>query len=116
MSKIAEIKLKARRGVHDAFAFSAEYTSPAGVAISCNVKRNMGNVGANGDLGGLSGIGNAGFASNLERQSTAVFLVEEVPDVQRGGILEFEDGLRFRIATVHPPYGISITAEIEHLS
>ncbi len=113
---IADIKTQARQDVHGAFAYSAKYTSPTGGIVSCNVRRSISSVGQNGDLGGLSGIGNAGFASNLERQSTATFLVSELSGVQRGGTIEFEDGLLFRIATVHPPYGISITADIEPIS
>jgi len=63
----------------------------------------------------MSGVGNAGYASTAERSAEATFMLSEI-NPQRGGRIEFEDGYVYRIERVLPPYGQTVTVEIELLS
>ena len=113
---IQQIRDQAREAVHAKFADTAVYRAPDSTLTSCTVRRTVAStVNDVGDLGGLSGIGNAGFASTAERGYVGTFLRREVTP-QRGGVLEFDDGMIFRIERVHPPYGLTISVEMELLS
>ena len=115
MSHWRDIKERARKQVHEAFSYRATYYAPGSITpIPCNARRTVARKALDvGDLGGLSGIGNAGFASTIERSFDATFLRSELPNPQRGGRIEFEDGMVFRIETVLPDYGQTVTVEIE---
>lgn len=113
---IQQIRDQAREAVHAKFADAAIYRAPDQTVSSCTVRRSVATLMSDvGDLGGLSGIGNAGFASTAEREYICTFLRREVTP-QRGGVIEFDDGMSFRIERVHRPYGITISVDVELLT
>jgi uncharacterized protein (DUF779 family) len=111
---IQQIREAARKSLHDHLSVPAVYSAVDGSTVYCTMRLTVTNISDIGDLGGLSGIGNAGFASTIERGYKGTFLVSELIPF-RGGMVELEDGTRYRITQVHPPYNITIDADLEYI-
>jgi hypothetical protein len=111
---IKTVKDQARRAIHETFAESALYRDTlTATPVPCTVRITMTPlVNDVGDLGGLSGIGNSGFASTGEREYRLTFLREEIDPV-RGAVVEIIDGITFRVERVNPPYGLTVEVEVE---
>jgi len=66
------------------------------------------NVAKAGDLAGT----NLSYAETQDRVETLVFMVDEVPDPARNGLVIFDSATGYFINNNLPPNGITITSEV----
>lgn len=111
MANISDMKVRARRQVHSAFAYDAIYKEPFGLPVECHVRKTDTSISDIGDLGGMSGVGNAGMMSVVSRLIHLTFLRSEVEPVRNAEVTL--DGSKYRVVVIHPPYGETITVEAD---
>lgn len=85
---------------------------PGATPIPCTV-RPQDLPAANGKPGG-SDVGNAQIADLKPR---LIFITDDAPTMIRvSAVVSVEPGEAYRIAFVHPPHGVTITADVTRLS
>lgn len=102
---------RGRRDLHREMSVPALYIAAPGAApFPCTV-RTHDIPAANGKPGGN------GYAQQADIKPSLIFLTDDAPLLIRvGAIVSVANGEAYRIGVVHPPHGITITADVTRLS